>query len=56
MAGIVTGARSGILYIRHEYEHPREILQKEIDRCYREGLLGPANSRRAIWLSTLKFL
>ena len=42
MAGLVTGARRGILYIRHEYERPREILQEEIDRCYREGLLGPS--------------
>jgi formate dehydrogenase beta subunit len=41
MAGLVTGARRGILYIRHEYERPKEILQEEIDRCYREGLLGP---------------
>ncbi len=41
LAGLVTGARRGILYIRHEYERPREILQEEIDRCYREGLLGP---------------
>jgi NADH:ubiquinone oxidoreductase subunit F (NADH-binding)/NADH:ubiquinone oxidoreductase subunit E len=41
MAGLVTGARRGILYIRHEYERPREILQEEIDRCYRDGLLGP---------------
>jgi len=41
MAGLVTGARHGILYIRHEYERPKEILQEEIDRCYREGLLGP---------------
>ena len=40
MAGLVTGARRGILYIRHEYERPREILQEEIDRCYREELLG----------------
>ncbi|MBZ5720202.1 MAG: NAD(P)H-dependent oxidoreductase subunit E [Acidobacteriia bacterium] len=40
-AGLVTGARQGILYIRHEYEEPKEILQQEIDRCYREGLLGP---------------
>ncbi len=40
LAGLVTGARRGILYIRHEYEHPKEILQEEIDRCYREGLLG----------------
>jgi formate dehydrogenase beta subunit len=41
MAGLVTGARRGILYIRHEYERPKEILQEEIGRCYREGLLGP---------------
>jgi formate dehydrogenase beta subunit len=39
-AGLVTGARKGILYIRHEYEHPKEILQKEIDRCYAQSLLG----------------
>ena len=32
MAGLVTGARRGILYIRHEYERPKEILQEEIDR------------------------
>ncbi len=40
LAGLVTGARKGILYIRHEYERPKEALQEEIDRCYREGLLG----------------
>ncbi len=40
MAGLVTGARRGILYIRHEYEEPREILQEEITRCYEKGLLG----------------
>ena len=39
-AGLVTGARHGILYIRHEYENPKEILQEEIERCYRERLLG----------------
>jgi formate dehydrogenase beta subunit len=39
-AGLVTGARRGILYIRHEYENPKEILQEEIERRYREGLLG----------------
>ena len=31
IAGLVIGARRGILYIRHEYERPREILQEEID-------------------------
>jgi NADH:ubiquinone oxidoreductase subunit F (NADH-binding) len=39
-AGLVTGAHKGILYIRHEYEHPKEVLQEEIDRCYKQGLLG----------------
>jgi NADH:ubiquinone oxidoreductase subunit F (NADH-binding)/NADH:ubiquinone oxidoreductase subunit E len=39
-AGLVTGARKGILYIRHEYEEPKEVLQEEIDRCYEQGLLG----------------
>jgi NADH:ubiquinone oxidoreductase subunit F (NADH-binding)/NADH:ubiquinone oxidoreductase subunit E len=40
LAGLVTGARKGILYIRHEYEEPKEILQEEINRCYRIGALG----------------
>jgi len=38
-AGLVTGARQGILYIRHEYDAPERLLQKEIDRCYSQGLL-----------------
>ncbi len=41
MAGLVTGATKGYLYIRHEYEEPREILKEEIQRCYREHILGP---------------
>jgi NADH:ubiquinone oxidoreductase subunit F (NADH-binding) len=40
VAGLVTGAQQGILYIRHEYEEPKEVLQEEIDRCYRGGFLG----------------
>jgi formate dehydrogenase beta subunit len=40
IAGLVTGAHQGILYIRHEYEEPKEVLQEEIDRCYKAGLLG----------------
>jgi len=38
--GLVTGARRGILYIRHEYHLQEEILGEEIRRCYRAGLLG----------------
>jgi NADH:ubiquinone oxidoreductase subunit F (NADH-binding) len=41
IAGLCCGATKGYLYIRHEYEAPREHLQREIDRCYQLGLLGP---------------
>ncbi len=40
LAGLVTGAQKGFLYIRHEYEEQEHILRKEIDRCYAAGLLG----------------
>jgi NADH:ubiquinone oxidoreductase subunit F (NADH-binding)/NADH:ubiquinone oxidoreductase subunit E len=40
LAGLVTGARQGILYIRHEYHLQEEILGEEIRRCYKTGLLG----------------
>ncbi len=40
IAGMVTGAKRGILYIRHEYHLQEEILGEEIRRCCRAGLLG----------------
>ncbi|HWC20504.1 MAG TPA: NAD(P)H-dependent oxidoreductase subunit E [Terriglobales bacterium] len=40
VAGLVAGAKSGILYIRHEYEHPKDCCQEEIDYCRANGLLG----------------
>lgn len=40
LAGLATGARKGFLYIRHEYEQQEKILEREIERCRREGLLG----------------
>jgi NADH:ubiquinone oxidoreductase subunit F (NADH-binding)/NADH:ubiquinone oxidoreductase subunit E len=40
LAGLVTGAKQGILYIRHEYRLQEEILGEEIRRAYRAGLLG----------------
>jgi formate dehydrogenase beta subunit len=40
LAGLVTGAQKGILYLRHEYEGPEEILREELERCYHAGLLG----------------
>jgi len=40
LAGLIAGARKGILYIRHEYSLQEEILHEEIARCYRAGFLG----------------
>jgi len=40
LAGLITGARQGVLYIRHEYEEQEKICEEEIHRCRREGLLG----------------
>ena len=40
IAGLVTGARKGILYIRHEYQPQEHLLEQEIHRCYEAGLLG----------------
>jgi NADH:ubiquinone oxidoreductase subunit F (NADH-binding) len=41
VAGLVTGARKGILYIRHEYEPQEHLIAEEIRQCYESGLLGP---------------
>jgi formate dehydrogenase beta subunit len=40
LAGFISGAKKGILYIRHEYHFQEEILGEELRRCYRAGLLG----------------
>ena len=40
VAGLVTGAQQGFLYIRHEYENAKEILQEELDRAYKMGVVG----------------
>jgi NADH:ubiquinone oxidoreductase subunit F (NADH-binding) len=40
LGGLTAGASSGIIYIRHEYTDQEHILQREIDRCYRDGILG----------------
>src|SRR5450432_504712 len=40
LAGLVTGAKKGIFYIRHEYHEQEEILRTETARCYSESLLG----------------
>jgi NADH:ubiquinone oxidoreductase subunit F (NADH-binding)/NADH:ubiquinone oxidoreductase subunit E len=40
LAGLVTGAQKGILYIRHEYGPQEKIVQEEIARCYEGRILG----------------
>jgi len=40
IAGLVTGAKQGVFYIRHEYTPQEHIIEEEIHRCYKEGLLG----------------
>jgi formate dehydrogenase beta subunit len=40
LAGLITGAQKGVLYLRHEYGEQEEILDEEIRRCKKEGLLG----------------
>jgi NADH:ubiquinone oxidoreductase subunit F (NADH-binding)/NADH:ubiquinone oxidoreductase subunit E len=40
IAGLVTGAKKGILYIRHEYPLQEEIFGEELRRCVGARLLG----------------
>jgi formate dehydrogenase beta subunit len=40
LAGLITGAKKGILYIRHEYEDQEKILHAELEHCKKAGLLG----------------
>jgi formate dehydrogenase beta subunit len=40
IAGLVTGAKKGILYIRHEYPLQEEIFGEEVRQCVAAGLLG----------------
>jgi NADH:ubiquinone oxidoreductase subunit F (NADH-binding)/NADH:ubiquinone oxidoreductase subunit E len=40
LAGLVTGATHGIVYIRHEYEPQIEIVEHEIERARAAGAVG----------------
>jgi NADH:ubiquinone oxidoreductase subunit F (NADH-binding) len=40
IAGLVTGARTGIFYIRHEYQHQEHIMRQTIADAQAQGLLG----------------
>jgi len=41
MAGLVTGARQGYIYLRHEYETCKESLEHAIHEARQKGVLGP---------------
>ncbi len=41
IAGLITGSKKGIIYIRHEYQLQEKILEQEIEQCRRIGLVGP---------------
>lgn len=40
IGGWVIGASHGIIYLRHEYEHARHILEQELERAREAGHLG----------------
>ncbi len=40
LAGLITGAKKGYIYIRHEYHLQEEILGEELRRASRANLLG----------------
>jgi len=40
LAGLITGARQGYIYIRHEYHEEKEVLQEAINHAYEQKLLG----------------
>jgi NADH:ubiquinone oxidoreductase subunit F (NADH-binding) len=40
VAGLITGTRKGVVYIRHEYEQQIAICEEELHKCRKEGLLG----------------
>ncbi len=40
IGALVTGARTGYIYLRHEYKEQEAILREEIERCKRAKLLG----------------
>jgi NADH:ubiquinone oxidoreductase subunit F (NADH-binding)/NADH:ubiquinone oxidoreductase subunit E len=40
IAGLVTGAQRGFIFIRHEYQEPIEAVRAEVDRARRDGICG----------------
>jgi NADH-quinone oxidoreductase subunit F len=40
IGAFATGAEKTFVYVRGEYAHPTNVLQRAIDECYAEGILG----------------
>ena len=40
LAGLAVGAEQGWIYIRHEYQGPRNALRRALDAAYDQGVLG----------------
>ena len=47
IAGLVTGAKRGIMYIRHEYHLQEHIFREEIEHAREIGAVGRTSSGRA---------
>ncbi len=41
IAGLVTGAKKGFVYLRHEYEAAKESIERAIHEARQKGVLGP---------------
>jgi NADH:ubiquinone oxidoreductase subunit F (NADH-binding)/NADH:ubiquinone oxidoreductase subunit E len=41
IAGMVTGAKKGFVYLRHEYEGAKEAIERAIHEARQKGVLGP---------------
>src|SRR5262245_23842415 len=41
IAGMVTGAKKGFVYLRHEYEEAKEAVERAIHEAQQKGVLGP---------------
>ena len=55
IAGLVTGAKKGILYIRHEYPLQEEILGEELRRVHEGGIAGKKYFGKRIWILSWRF-
>lgn len=41
LGALTVGAQKGIIYVRHEYIKEKEVLEKALEYCKRQGIIGP---------------